>query len=86
MIWEFVYEKQLGEKGFHVDVEETQSLGGNFVCMVNHEGKKLYFRKGETVKEGTILHPLSKEELKSLNVEETANSEIEKLFNIEVEE
>jgi hypothetical protein len=86
MIWEFINEKQLSEKGFILDVQESAQLPEGIIAVSNVIGMKLYFRLGEKTKEGTILHPLNKAELKSLQIEESANDYLQKLFDYEVEE
>lgn len=82
---EFKFENYTAISNYSVDVQESAQLGEPFVAVTNGKSK-LYFRKGQQLKEGTELIPLSKEELKSVGIEETANAEIEKLIGVEIEE
>ncbi len=67
---------------FNLDVEESAKLG----CVVVYSRKlkrKLYFKEGDKTKDGTVLIPLSREELKAINIEESVN---DVLLPFEIEE
>src|SRR3990170_2765357 len=72
------------KNGYELDISEsaTYESRGIVVCK-NKLGKRLYFRKGRKVKEGTELEPLKPDELETLGIEESANSQ---LFDIDVQE
>jgi hypothetical protein len=82
---EIVGQEVTSDKAFYQDIEETAQLPKGYTCAVNRKGVKLYFKLGEKTKEGTILVPLSKEELKSVGIEETANDYLQN-FGVEIEE
>ena len=70
--------------GMKLAVEETkQYVDSGIIVVYNEIGEKLYFKEGKKLKEGVELIPLSKEELKGLDIEETAN---DSLFEIKIEE
>jgi hypothetical protein len=83
---EIVGEQVTSDKAFYQDIEETAQLPKGYTCAVNRKGVKLYFKLGKKTKEGVELIPLTKEELKGLDIEETANDNLSELFNIEIEE
>lgn len=82
----FEGKKVESDKAFYEDIEETAQLPEGFVCAINRKGIRLYFKLGAKLAEGTELIPLSKSELREINVSETANNELEKILNIKISE
>jgi hypothetical protein len=80
-IIEFVDNVEI-KNGYEVDIQESAQLGEPFIAVTNGQ-KRLYFRKGEKQGEYTHLILLTKSELKSLHIEETANDDLKKELGIE---
>ena len=74
----------INEGEFIQDFEESKALGEPFVVMNNGLGVKHYFRKGKEENGLTELIPLSKKELRELNIEETVNQNIFGYFEGEI--
>lgn len=86
-IMEFEDGKEI-QSAWVIDIEETAQFSEHGLIVVkNAKGQRIHFRKGKQVQYGsekfTELVPLSLEELKSLNIEESQN---EQFFNINIEE
>jgi hypothetical protein len=75
-------------KEFKLDVEESKIfLVRGIICLVRFDGKKLYVRLGKADEKGNLeLMPLSKEELKEQNIEETEQIINNEYFDVDIEE
>ena len=80
-------------KDFKLDVQESELLIHKYgiLCFISSDGRRLYAQPICNEKEGLVIKILTKEQLKTLNVEESLRSSEkcvngEEIFNITIEE